>query len=260
MILPSVKLPPVKLPAVFLTRPIAHRAYHDITAGRPENSLAAVRAAVDAGYGIEIDLQLSADGVPMVFHDDTLDRLTNRTGPLARHSAKTLAATPLRHGAEGIPTLTELLDCVAGRVPLLIEIKDQDGALGPNIGALEAATAEALAGYDGPLALMSFNPHAIAAMAQQAPHIARGLTTSAYLPADWAPVPVAVCDLLRGIPDYDRTGSCFISHEAADLHRPRVAELRAKGAAVLCWTIRSAQAEAAARLIAQNVTFEGYAA
>lgn len=248
------------LTASFLTRPIAHRAYHDKTAGRPENSLAAVRAAVDAGYGIEIDLQLSSDGVPMVFHDYDLGRLTQSEGPLAARNAVALTATPLRHGSEGIPTLTQVLDCVAGRVPLLIEIKDQDGALGPNIGTLEAATAEALLGYDGPVALMSFNPHSIAAMAQLAPHIPRGLTTSAYLPADWAPVPAAVCDVLRDIPDYDRTGSCFISHEAADLGRPRVAELRAKGATILCWTIRSPKAEAEARLIAQNITFEGYPA
>ena len=248
------------LPAAFLSHPIAHRAYHDKTAGRPENSLAAVRAAVDAGYGVEIDLQLSSDGVPMVFHDYDLGRLTQSEGPLAARNAVALTAILLRHGSEGIPTLTEVLDCVAGRVPLLIEIKDQDGALGPNIGALEAATAEALLGYDGPVALMSFNPHSIAAMAQLAPHIPRGLTTSAYLPADWAPVPAAVCNVLRDIPDYDRTGSCFISHEAADLGRPRVAELRAKGATILCWTIRSPKAEAEARLIAQNITFEGYPA
>jgi glycerophosphoryl diester phosphodiesterase len=248
------------LPDVFLTHPIAHRAYHDKSAGRPENSLAAVRAAVDAGYGIEIDLQLSSDGVAMVFHDYDLERLTGIKGPLATRTAAELSAIPLLHGSEGIPTLTQLLDTLAGQVPLLIEIKDQDGALGPNIGALEAATAEALVGYDGPVALMSFNPHSIAAMAQLAPHIPRGLTTSAYLPDDWAPVPAAVCEVLRDIPDYSRTGSCFISHEASDLNRPRVAELKAKGAAILCWTIRSPKAEAEARLIAQNITFEGYPA
>jgi glycerophosphoryl diester phosphodiesterase len=248
------------LPTGFLTRPIAHRAYHDRALRRPENSLAAVRAAVDSNYAIEIDLQLSADGVPMVFHDEILDRLTDSTGPLAHHTAASLGEILIRDGAEGIPTLTQVLDIVAGRVPLLIEIKDQDGMLGPNIGALEAATAEVVAGYTGPLALMSFNPHSIAALAQLAPHIPRGLTTSAYDPADWAPVSAIVCDRLRDIPDYDRTGACFISHEASDLGRPRVAELRAQGAAVLCWTIRSAQAAAAARQIADNVTFEGYAA
>jgi glycerophosphoryl diester phosphodiesterase len=171
-----------------------------------------------------------------------------------------LARIALRHGEDGIPTLAEVLAIVDGRVPLLIEIKDQDGQMGPAMGRLEEATARALAGYAGPVALMSFNPHAVARMADLAPGIPRGLTTSAYDPADWAPVAPEVCDRLRDIPDYDRTGACFISHEARDLGRPRVAALKAQGAAVLCWTIRSPEAEAEARKIAQNVTFEGYAA
>jgi len=87
--------------------------------------------------------------------------------------------------------------------------------------------------------------------------VPRGLTTSAYRPDEW-PLPAATCDRLRGIPDYADTGSCFISHEADDLNRPRVAELKADGAAVLCWTIRSQVEEDIARQVAQNVTFEGY--
>jgi len=107
---------------------------------------------------------------------------------------------------------------------------------------------------------MSFNPHAIAHMARLAPHIPRGLTTSAYDPTDWAPLSSQTCDQLRAIPDYDRTQSSFISHEAADLTRPRVAELQSQGAAILCWTIRSREAEAKAREVAQNITFESYPA
>ncbi len=251
---------PVPLPAAFLRLPIAHRAYHDVAAGRPENSRAAVRAAVAAGYAIEIDLQLSADGVPMVFHDETLERLTPRTGWLRDLTAAELAATPLTGGDEGIPTFAEILTLVAGRVPLLVELKDQTLRMAETDGTLEAATVAALAGYAGPVALMSFNPACIAHLARLAPHIPRGLTTSAYDPDDWAPLPPETCDRLRPIPDYDRVGASFISHEAADLARPRVAELAAKGAAVLCWTIRSAQAEAEARRIARNVTFEGYPA
>ena len=85
-------------------------------------------------------------------------------------------------------------------------------------------------------------------------------TVKEHAPADWAPLDPARCAELREIPDYDRTGSSFISHEAADLTRPRVTDLRAKGAAILCWTIRSPAAEAKARQVAQNITFEGYAA
>lgn len=248
------------LPGSFLSRPIAHRAYHDKDQGRPENSPAAIRATVAAGYGIEIDLQLSADGVPMVFHDYALDRLTEAKGPIALRSAAELGATRLRHGSEGIPTLAEVLGIVAGQVPLLIEIKDQDGDMGPNIGPLEAATAKALKGYDGPLAVMSFNPHSMQAMARLAPDIPRGLTTSSYEAPDWPTLSADTCGRLRDIPDFDAVGASFISHEADDLDRPRVASLKAAGVPILCWTIRSPQAEAEARKIAVNVTFEGYPA
>ncbi len=246
----------IPLPPAFLSRPIAHRALHGT--GAPENSRAATRRAIEAGYGIEIDLQLSADGIPMVFHDYALSRLTSASGPLQQRSAAELSAIPLTGGEEGIPTLTQILDLVAGQVPLLIEIKDQDGALGPDIGPLEEATARALANYDGPVAVMSFNPHAVARMRDLAPDLPRGLITCGYESEDWPTVPAAIREALREIPDYERTGASFISHDATDLSRPRVAELKEKGATILCWTIRSPQAEAEARNVAQNITFEGY--
>ena len=129
--------------------------------------------------------------------------------------------------------------------------------MGPDVGALEAAAAELLGRYRGDLAVMSFNPHSVRALARLLPEVPRGLTTSAYRPDEW-PLPEATCDRLREIPDYADSGSCFISHEADDLNRPRVAELKAEGAAVLCWTIRSQAEEEIARQVAQNVTFEDY--
>lgn len=248
------------LPNDFLRTPIAHRAYHDLAAGRPENSRAAMRAALAAGYAIELDLQLSADGVPMVFHDYDLRRLTGVGGPIRGRSAAELGRLALLGGDEGIPTLREVLALVDGKAPLLIELKDQDGAMGPAVGALEWATAEALRGYAGPVAVMSFNPHAVAAFGEACPDVPRGLTTCAWSPEHWSFIPAAVRDRLRAIPDYARVGACFVSHQATDLDRPRVAELKAAGAAVLCWTIRSAEAEVAARRLADNITFEGYAA
>ncbi len=249
----------------FLSHPIAHRAFHNIAQNRPENSLAAVQAAVDAGYGIEIDLQPASDGVPMVFHDETLDRMTAETGPIAAHSSEALGRIALNNGkGAGIPTLAEVLRAVAGRVPLLIEIKDQSGSLGPVDGALERATVHALEGYQGPVALMSFNPHSVAELVKAAPHLPRGLTTYAFPSSDFPqaegnPVLEARRASLAAIADYDRTGAVFISHHWRDLARPRVAELKAKGAAVLCWTIRSPEEEAIARQVAQNITFEHYA-
>lgn len=248
------------LPAAFLTTPLAHRGYHNRAEGRVENSLAAFRAAIAAGYGIEMDLQLSADGVAMVFHDEWMERLTEASGFVKDFTAAELGRIQLRDSRETIPTLEQALILIAGQVPLLIEIKDQTETMQPTDGRLEAATAAVLSGYKGPVAVMSFNPHSVAHMARLAPTIARGLTTSAYDPDAWAPLSPETCDALRPIPDYDRTESSFISHEAADLARPRVAELRAQGAAILCWTIRSPEAEAAARKVAQNITFEGYPA
>tara|TARA_R110002051_G_scaffold7035_14_gene33124 strand:- start:7872 stop:8624 length:753 start_codon:yes stop_codon:yes gene_type:complete len=244
----------------FFTRPIAHRALHDIAAGRAENGLKAVSAAIAAGYGIEIDVQISADGVPMVFHDYDLGRLTGETGPTAQRTAQALGAIPLLHDGDGIPTLAEVLALVAGRVPLLIELKDQDGQLGPNIGPLGAAVAAILQDYTGLVAVMSFNPHAVAELQTLLPDVPRGITTGAYRPENWPTIPKQVLDHLRTIPDYPRVGACFISHRDSDLTSPRVADLKAQGAHIFCWTVTSAQAETEARKVADNITFEGYLA
>jgi glycerophosphoryl diester phosphodiesterase len=246
------------LPPGFLARPVAHRALHG--EGRAENSLAAVAAAVAAGYGIEIDVQLTSDGRAVVFHDETLDRLTAQRGLVRERHSRELATIPLSPGGGTIPRLREVLEAVAGRVPLVVEVKDQDGRMGPDVGALEQAVAIDLASYDGPVAVMSFNPHSVDAMRHYAPLVPRGLTTCSWRPEDWPGVPADLCARMRGIPDVARTGAAFISHEARDLDRPRVAELKAAGMPVLCWTIRSAEAEAEARKIADCVTFEGYAA
>ena len=246
------------LPVEFRTRPFAHRGFHNRALGHVENSPLAIRAAIAAGYGIEIDVQLSRDGVAMVFHDETLDRLTGQTGLLANHLAADLQKITLTDSSDCIPTLAEILAIVAGQTPLLIEIKDQTGDMSQTDARLEQATAAALSDYIGPVAVMSFNPHCMAHMARLAPHIARGLTTSAYDYEDWAPLDPAICDHLRDIPDYDRTGSVFISHEASDLARPRVRDLQAQGAHIQCWTIKTKAAEQSARRLAENITFEGF--
>lgn len=246
------------LPPAFLARPIAHRALHG--PGRPENSRAAVRAAAEAGYGIEIDLQPSADGVPMVFHDPHLMRLAGRDGAVADLAAEELGRLRLLGTLETIPTLAEVLALVAGRVPLLIEVKDQSRRLGPVDGRLEEAAAAALRGYDGPVALMSFNPESAKALRDAAPGIPRGLVTCDFEDGDpeWAPVGAERLARLAAIADFDAAGASFVSHDKADLSRPRLRELRRAGASILCWTVRSPGEERAARRVADNVTFEGY--
>ena len=244
----------------FTFTPLAHRGYHDAAKQRPENSLSAFGAAVKAGYGIELDVQLSADGQAMVFHDETLDRMTHKTGAVLHHTAAELEGIKLQGSDDLIPTLAQVLALVAGKVPLLIEIKDHLDTMADTSGRLETAVALALATYTGPVAVMSFNPHCMAHMARLAPKVARGLTTDDFDPVEYRPIPASMCEDLRDITDYNRTLSSFISHKAADLARPRVAELKSQGAGILCWTIRSPEAEAKARQIAQNITFEGYAA
>lgn len=248
----------VALPPELLRVPVAHRALHDRSAGRIENSPSAIRAAISKGYAIEIDLQLSADHVAMVFHDDDLDRLTEATGRVRARSSAELTRLCLAGTEDRIPSLSEVLGMVDGRVPLLIELKDQTLDLSQSDGALEQATAAVLSSYTGPVAVMSFNPSMIEAMSRLLPGVARGLTTSSFDPADWEGVPAATCARLRDIPDFDRVEASFISHQGNDLHNPRVAELKAAGAAILCWTIRTPEQEAMARAIADNVTFEGY--
>ena len=247
------------LPAAFLGAPIAHRGLHDRARGIVENSRAAAEAAIAAGYGIELDIQRAADGEAMVFHDDCLPRLTGAPGRVSERDAAALARLPLIGSGETIPRLADFLALVAGRAPLLIEIKDQDGMLGPAVGPLERRVAELLGFYAGPVALMSFNPHSVAAFAEAAPEIPRGLTTCAFDTADWS-LPDYRRAELASLADLDRVGAAFISHDRRDLASPAVARVKARGLPVLCWTVRSPAEEAAARRVADNVTFEGYPA
>lgn len=246
------------LPAALRRHPVAHRGLYDPARGVIENSRAAIARAAAAGYGVEIDIQLSADGEAMVFHDDDLERLTPEAGPLRLRSAAELSRIPLRGSAETIPTLAEILG-LAGNAPLLVEIKDQDGALGPRVGALESRAARLLAAHDGPVAVMSFNPHAIAACRDAAPAIPRGLVTCPFTAEEWPGVAADRRAHLARIADFDTVGAAFISHFHRALDMAPVRALRARGTPVLCWTVRSAAEEAAARARgATNVTFEGY--
>jgi glycerophosphoryl diester phosphodiesterase len=247
----------IELSEIFLRLPFAHRGLHDRRAGVIENSRAAARAAIQAGYGIEIDIQRAACGEAMVFHDYELKRLTGEPGLVADYPAAELARFELTGGGEAMPPLSEFLDLVAGRAPLLIEIKDQDGMLGPDVGQLEARVAEHLEAYDGPAALMSFNPHSVAALAEAAPRRPRGLTSCDFQGADWS-LPDYRRAELAGLADFDRVGAAFVSHDQRDLDNPALLRLRTRGVPVLTWTVRNAAEEAAARTVAHNIIFETY--
>ncbi|WP_161863023.1 glycerophosphodiester phosphodiesterase family protein [Algicella marina] len=246
------------LDLAFLRCPLAHRGLHDRTIGVVENSRAACIAAVSAGFGIEVDVQQSADGQAMVFHDDLLDRLTTRKGQVKTFPAAELGETPLTGSEETIPTLAEILEIVAGRVPLLIEIKDQSGRMGPTDGELERAVASELENYIGPIAVMSFNPHAVELFREAQPSVANGLTTDNYDQSEWNLLPTDARRSLSRMEAVDRLKLDFISHNHLFLSDAAVRRQRENDLPVLCWTVRSALEETAARAVADNITFEGY--
>lgn len=160
--------------APFLGARYAHRGLHG--KGRAENSLSAFRAAVEAGFGIELDVRVSADGEVVVVHDPTLERVAGIARAVREMRAEELATVSLLGTGEGVPTLAEVLALVDGRVPLLIEIKEDTAAdcdVVPRLLPL-------LAAYRGPILVESFNPLSLGRVRRGAPHILRGLLCDVY--------------------------------------------------------------------------------
>ncbi len=158
------------LPAELATH-YAHRGLHGD--GIPENSLEAFARAADAGYGIELDVQLSKDGEIMVFHDYPLTRMTGARGKLSEKTAEELRALRLAETESVIPTLKEVLDLVDGRIPLLIELKGESGDK-----ALCVALDALMKTYKGPYLIESFNPLLLAWYKKNAPDVLRGQLTT----------------------------------------------------------------------------------
>lgn len=248
-----------RLDPAFLARPLAHRGLHDCANGAIENSPSAIQAAIDAGYGIEIDVQISRDGDAIVFHDYDLVRLVGTAGFVRERTTEELTGLTLAGGENQIPTLKQVLSQVRGQVPLLIEIKDQDMRLGPGKSAIEAAVTDLLVGYDGVVAVMSFNPHVIARVADLAPDLAIGLVTDPFAADDWPLVPSDRRSELADIADAERLGLDFVSHNRADLAASTaIARLKSVGLPILCWTVRSADEARDAYQVADQITFEGF--
>ena len=247
------------LDPAFLKTPIAHRALHDASKGVYENCRSAIIAAIEHGYAIEIDLQLSADGRAMVFHDDTLDRLTDKHGDVSDYTAAELTQIKVGSGQDVIEPLEDVLRLVDGRVPLLIELKDQSRQLSQTDGRLEQATIDALSLYEGAVAVMSFNPHMIATMAKLSSDLPLGLTTGSFMDPSWGIDAERIAHLSQ-ITDFDPKRYSFVSHFALELTLPCIQTLKEQGAAIFTWTIRSPEAEAVAKQTVDNITFEGYLA
>jgi glycerophosphoryl diester phosphodiesterase len=238
------------------TRPVAHRGLHTNSAGVIENTASAFRAAIERGFAIEIDLQITSDGEAMVHHDFALGRLTLGTRQLAAMTAAGLREVPFKDTADRMMSLSEFLELVAGRVGLFIELKSRfDGDM-----RLTRRAAEVLKSYRGPAALMSFDPALIIALREIAPDITRGIVAERhYVDSEW-----------RDLSDSQRRSLAFLLHRSRS--RPHfvayhVNDLPALGPWItrnlfrlplLTWTVRTQEQRARARRYADQMIFEDF--
>lgn len=239
----------------WLKRPIAHRGLHDAAKGIIGNSASAVRAAMGKGLAVEVDLQCAAGQMPIVFHDATLERLTAETGPVAARSVEALSSIPLRNSSDCILSLPALLDLVDGHVPLLLEVKTtwrRDGRFETNIARM-------LASYQGPVAVMSFDPYALASFRTAAPRLPRGLVAERFAnAADWPQLTAGQRFAMRHLLTAAIAWPHFVAYDIEAL--PAFAPLAAKvlfGLPLLAWTARTEEERERALRYADAVIFEG---
>lgn len=233
----------------WLTRPpVAHRGLHG--PGIPENSLAAVEAAVEEGYAVEVDVRLSADGVPVLFHDERLERVADARGPLEERTWYELSELSLEETGEAIPSLEEGLAAIDGEVPLLVELKNWGEP-----GRLERRTADVLDDYGGRFAIQSFNPRSLAWFRRERPEWTRGQIAGWFEGVELAAYKrvllkrLAVTWLSR--PDYVAYEHHRLPYWPVSLHR-------SLGMPVLAWTVCTPDEVERVLEHADNVIFEGF--
>jgi glycerophosphoryl diester phosphodiesterase len=235
-----------RVPDWLLERPIAHRGLHD--AGRPENSLEAFEAAIASGHPIELDVQRLADGDVAVFHDAQLERMTGRAGTIERLRREDLAALRLGDTKARIPLLHEVLELVRGRVPLVIDVKNEG-----RVGSFESAIERVLRAYHAPVALQSFNPLTLAWFRRHAPDRLRG-----QLASDFGDVRLAAYKrfLLRRLLLAPVSAPDYVGYELRCLPYWAPTLARRLGIPVIAWTVRTTDDMARAARLADNYIFE----
>jgi glycerophosphoryl diester phosphodiesterase len=238
--------------------PIAHRGLHDRASGVIENSTAAFMAAVGSNYAMECDVQLTRDGEAVVFHDFTLDRLTDDAGRVVDRTAADLAGIALTDSqtSDTIRSFRDLLDRVAGRAPIICEIKSAfDGDL-----RLVRRVVETLAGRDAPVALKSFDPRVVAALRMMAPHIPRGIIAmSDYDYPDYEALPPAEKHAMANLLHFSQMEPDFLSWRVKDLPSGLPYLCRTQlGLPVMTWTVRTPEDAALAGQHADQMVFEGF--
>jgi len=242
-------------PGWLTARPIAHRGLHDAAAGRIENTLGAAEAAIAQDFAIEFDVQLTADGEPVVFHDSTLDRLMQGTGAVAERSVAELQALRFRGSDERVPTLRQFLARVAGRVPLICEIKSHfDGDM-----RLADCTSAVAADYPGPVALKSFDPAVIAHLRAAGADRPLGIIAEASYAGDyWRGLSAEQKQCCAAFLHYPETRPDFLSWNVDDLPHPTPALLRAMASMpVMVWTVTTPEQRQRAKRWADQIVFDG---
>jgi glycerophosphoryl diester phosphodiesterase len=246
----------VRAPDWLTARPVAHRGLHDISRGIVENMPGAVRAAIAGNFAIEVDIQLTADGEAMVHHDHVLGRLTEGSAPLIEMTAAELKAVKFKDTGEQMMSLSNLCNLVAGRVPLVIEVKSHFGG----DRKLVTRMAEVLASYDGPAVGMSFDPDQVLALRELLPSRPRGIVAErTYEDEYWAKLTQAQRDSMLYLRHGFQTQPHFVAFKVD--HLPAPAPWIARnlfGCALLTWTVRTAEQRARAAQYADQMIFEGF--
>ena len=246
----------MRAPDWLTARPVAHRGLHDISRGIVENMPGAVQAAIAGNFAIEVDIQLTADGEAMVHHDHVLGRLTEGSAPLIEMTAAELKAVRFKDTGEQMMSLSDLCNLVAGRVPLVIEVKSQFGG----DRKLVTRMAEVLASYDGPAVGMSFDPDQVLALRELLSSRPRGIVAErTYEDEYWAKLTQAQRDSMLYLRHGFQTQPHFVAFKVD--HLPAPAPWIARnlfGCALLTWTVRTAEQRARAGRYADQMIFEGF--
>jgi len=240
-------------------QPIAHRGLHDIASGVIENTASAFEAAIAGGYAIECDVQLSSDGVPYIFHDDELDRLVGRPGRSDQIAMAEIGALPLLGSSTGDrpQRFTEFLAQIAGRTLLQIELKRQYSPAATQKLA-ETVTA-ALASYEGPQVIESFDPNLLIALRRAGYAGKLGIITYSWRIPEWDDdIPAGRKFVLRHLLHWPMTRFDFISCHDVALDQPAVRFFHALGMTVAAWTIKSQDQAKKALTRADQIVFEGF--
>jgi glycerophosphoryl diester phosphodiesterase len=246
----------MRAPDWLTAQPVAHRGLHDRSRGIIENMPGAAAAAVAANFAIECDIQLTADGEAMVHHDDALGRLAEGSGALLGKTSAELKQLAFKDTPEKMMSLADLCALVAGRVPLVIEVKSHfDGDR-----RLVARMAEVLASYDGPAAGMSFDPDQVMALRELLPLRPRGIVAEReYTEADWPEATPAQRRGMLHLRHAFRTRPHFVAWWVDEL--PAAAPWIARnlfGCPLLTWTVRTPEQRAIAARHADQIIFEGF--